>query len=422
MEPHPEANVSARVPAAQGNRRAAAWLATGVVLTTATQLRLGASVGPGELILLAWCAASALAVLRGGRPALAPTLRPFALFWAVSIPLLLAGWGVAWSWGIAAPGAPRDFLAYAFIAAIIACLAYKPGGEDELRSAGRLVIVACTLVLFLLLLYAGLSPSLGPLHFWHRGRFIGWSNNPNQVPLGVILTPFLALHGLTRWGGARERYGLAVLACCSLAVGLSSESDALVLAWSAGAAVLAAHSWLLALRGRSIARRGKILLAVAPLLVAAPVIVDGRAVDRVARGIAAIWSGQEKGAERPYLWGLGLEAVAASPVVGLGPGAHARVRRPWGEIPSEAHNIYVDWASATGLMGSLLLFGLLLHVARSAVRAPALFAALSSLLVFGLAHHYLRHPIVWGSLLLIAQLGRNSMARAETRRNNIKAS
>lgn len=404
MEPHPENEDSAArglPPDAAAGRRAA-WLATGVVLTTATQLRMGAAVGPGELILLAWCAASAAMVPRGGRAAITPAFRPFVLFWAASLPVMLAGWGVAWSRGIAAPGAVRDFLAYAFVAGMVACVAYKPGGADELRSAARVVIVVCTLVLFVVLLYAVVSPRPGLLHFWHRGRFTGWSRNPNQIPLAVIVTPFLALHGIVRNRGALKRWGLALLACCSVLVGLSSRSDALFLAWPAGVAVLAAHSWLLALRSRSVARRGKVLLVAAPLLLGGLIVSDGRAVDRVARELAEIRDGQEKGAERPRLWSTGLEAVAASPLVGLGPGPHARVQRPQGALPTEAHNIFVDWASATGLLGTILLIGLLLHVARSALQDPPLLAALASLLAFGVAHHYLRHPIVWIYLLLIA--------------------
>lgn len=414
MEPHvspPQANPAE----AAARRRRAAWLATGVVLATATQLRIGVPAGPGELILLAWCAASAAAVLRARR-AIVPAFRPFVLFWAASIPVLLAGSAVSWSRGATAPNALRDFLAYLFIAALVACLAYKPGGEDELRSAARAVIVTCALALFLLLLYAAFSTALGPFQLWHRGRFIGWSRNPNQVPLGVILTPFLALYGFLRYGRALERLALAALAFCSVVVGLSSGSDALVLAWSAGVAVLAAHSWLLALRGRSIARRGKVVLVVAPLLVAGLVLADGRAVDRVARGLAAIRDGQEKGAERSTLWRTSLEAAAASPLVGLGPGAYARIRRPRGMRTTEAHNIYVDWASATGLVGTILLCGLLLHVARSALRDPPLLAALSSLLVFGMAHHYLRHPVVWLYLLLIAAQGQ-PRPQTEPRRN-----
>jgi O-antigen ligase len=390
---------------ATARRVSAAVLGVGVALVPATQLRFWGPVGPGELLLLAWVAASAVAALRKPPPEIAPAIRPFLLFWACSLPVLLAGWISGWGLGRASPGAARDFLAYVLVAAIVACLASKPWAADELRRAGWIAIVTCTLVLFPLLLYASFATYLGPLRLWRLGRFLGWSTNPNQLTLGVILTPFLALHGFMRYRGVRERWGLAALACCSVAVGLAGRSDALFLAWGAGAVVLAAHSWVLALRGGS--RRVRTMLVVAPLLAAGLVIADGRVVDRVTRGLAGIRAGQEPGAERNSLWATAIDEASASPVVGLGPGGHARILSGrWTGYRVEAHNILIDWGSATGLLGTILLCGLLLHVAYRAFREPPYFAALAALMVFGMAHHYLRHPIVWIYLLLISVAGR----------------
>lgn len=390
------------------HRRASAIVrGVGVALATASQLRFRGPVGPGELIRLEWCAASAGVALRKRRPAMTPAMRPFLIFWACALPLLVAGWKAAWELGLLAPGSRRDFFAYVLLAAIVACLALKPGGAEDLRGAARVAIVTCTVALSVLLLAAAFSTTFGPLQLWHWGRFLGWSRNPNQVPLGVIVTPFLALHGWARYRGAPARCGLVALACCSVLVGMASDSDALVLAWGAGAAVLALHAWVLALRGGS--RRVRTLLVVAPLLAAGVVVVDGRAVDRVSRELAEIRGGQEPGAERTALWRSALDAASASPVVGLGPGGHARYPGGrWAGFPAEAHNIFVDWGSATGVLGTILLCGLLLHVARQALRAPPYFAALAALLVFGVAHHYLRHPIVWIYLLLISGAGRRA--------------
>jgi len=400
---------------ATARRVSAAVLGVGVALVPATQLRFWGPVGPGELLLLAWCAASAAVALGKPRPAIAPAIRPFLFFWACSLPVLLAGWISGWGLGLASPRAGRDFLAYVLVAAIVGCLAFNPRGADELRSAGWVAIVTCTLVLFALLLYAAGAMTLGPLSLWHLERFRGWSRNPNQLPLGVILTPFLALHGFMRCPGVLQRCGYAVLACCSLVVGLASQSDALVVAWGAGAAVLAGHAWVLALRGGS--RRVRTLLVVTPLLAAGLVIVDGRIVERVTRRLAEIQAGQERGAERTALWTTALDAATASPVVGLGPGGHARILSgQWIRFRVEAHNILIDWGSATGLLGTMLLCGLLLHVAYQALRAPPYFAALAALMVFGMAHHYLRHPIIWIYLLLISLAG-HRQAHTEPRRN-----
>jgi hypothetical protein len=55
-------------------------------------------------------------------------------------------------------------------------------------------------------------------------------------------------------------------------------------------------------------------------------------------------------------------------------------------------------------------------VARQAIRAPPFFAALAALLVFGVAHHFLRHPIVWIYLLLLSGVGQRP-PRTEPRRS-----
>ncbi|HEX8673046.1 MAG TPA: O-antigen ligase family protein [Longimicrobium sp.] len=390
---------------ATARRVSAALLGLGVALVPATQLRFWGLVGPGELLLVAWCAWSAVAALRKPRSAIAPAVRPFLLFWACSLPLLLAGWLAGWVLGRASPTAWHDFPAYVLVAGVVACLASKPWAADEVRRAGRIAIVTSTVVLFPLLVYAAFNVYLGPYRLWRLGRFLGWSTNPNQLPLGVILTPFLALHAFMRYRGARERFGLAVLACCSVIVGLASGSDALVIAWGAGAAVLVAHSWVLGLRGGS--RRVRMLLVVAPLLALGLVIADGRVVARVKRGLTQIRAEQEPGAERNALWKTALDEAAAAPGVGRGPGGHARILSGrWAGFRAEAHNILVDWGSATGLAGAILLCALLLHVAHQALRALPYFAALATLMVFGMAHHYLRHPIIWIYLLLISLAGR----------------
>ncbi|HEY0151750.1 MAG TPA: O-antigen ligase family protein [Longimicrobium sp.] len=389
---------------AKARRVAAALLGVGVALVPATQLRFWGPVGPGELLLVAWCAWSAVAAVRKPPAAIAPAVRPFLLFWTCSLPLLLAGWLSGWGLGLASPGAGRDFLAYVLVASIVACLAAKPWAADEIRRAGWTAIVTCMVVLFPLLLYAAFTPYLGPIRLWRLGRFLGWSTNPNQLTLGLILTPFVALHGFMRYHGARERLGLAALACCSVVVGLAGGSDALVLAWGAGAAVLAVHTWILAVRGGS--RRVRSLLIAAPLIALALVIADGRVVDRVTRGLTQVRAEQEPGAERNALWATALDEAAASPVVGLGPGGHARILSGrWSGLRAEAHNILIDWGSATGLLGAILLCALLLHVAYQALRDPPYFSALAALMVFGMAHHYLRHPIVWIYLLLISVAG-----------------
>lgn len=395
----------------------AAWLGLGAVLTTATQLRVGPSVGPGELMLVLWIVATLPAIANGGHRAVSPAGRTFIGFWAVSLLLLLAGWAAAWMLMRVAPDARRDFVAYGLVASIVCLLATKPGSADEIRRAGTVALFACTFGLSLLLLYMFWSTQFGPLDLLYRGRFRGWSQNPNQVAIAICPVPFLSCHGFWRSRGTVAQCAYAVALLGSTLVGVASGSDGLVLAWLAGAVILLLHAWLIGIRnGNAATRRGMAIYLFAPLLGLSLLVADGRVPLRIKSKVERIYSEESSGPERLDLWTNALEATTASPLVGLGPGSHSSPSiHTWGnpDGPMEAHNIVVDWGSATGILGVLLLLGLLLSVAKRAAGEPPLMAALAAMFVLGMAQFYLRHPLVWLYLLFIAEIAQGGAAPIE---------
>jgi O-antigen ligase len=409
-----------RVWAPRSRQLSAAWLGLGAVLTTATQLRLGNLIGPGELMLAVWIMAALPSVLRRERRAFSPVARWFIRFWAASLVLLLAGWVAGWSLTRTSPDAARDFAAYALIASIIGLVAMKPGGAYEIRRAGTMALFTSTLVLVSLLLWMFVSLELGPLDLLFRGRFLGWSRNPNQVALAVCAVPFLALYGVWRNHSARARCAYVVTLFGSVLVGVASGSDGLMLAWLAASTVLLGHAWLLAIRsGRASTRWGAVLYVGVPLLGLAAAAADGQIPLRLRTEVERIYSEESSGPERIDLWTHAIQNAAASPLVGLGPGSHSSPSiHTWGNPtgPMEAHNMVVDWGSATGILGVLLLLGLLTAVARRAAGEPPLMAALVALFVLGMAHFYLRHPLIWLYLLFIAEVGRGGAMMADEHR------
>src|SRR5688572_26244419 len=98
-----------------------AWLAVGLALTTATQLRLSAApIGPGEAILLAWLGANAALRVLQGRLNVGRVARASVLLWLVSLPVLLLGWLVAYARDVSRLGAARDFVAFLLVASLVA--------------------------------------------------------------------------------------------------------------------------------------------------------------------------------------------------------------------------------------------------------------------------------------------------------------
>ena len=92
----------------------------GIVLTTATQLRLiNYPIGPGELLLLLWMVISIVSLLRSGRIFITPIAEILILFWVTSSILLFVGWLVAQNVGISDESSYHTASSFLFTATLI---------------------------------------------------------------------------------------------------------------------------------------------------------------------------------------------------------------------------------------------------------------------------------------------------------------
>ena len=128
-------------------RFAAWWVALAVILSGATQLRLGAlPIGPGEALLSCWVLFMAMLLL-GGRVLVGPVTRILCLYWLAAATLL--GFGAVMAIGMdladtAGDSRAHDVLAYALLAAFSLSLASMAGQERRVlpqRSARDLLRV-----------------------------------------------------------------------------------------------------------------------------------------------------------------------------------------------------------------------------------------------------------------------------------------
>jgi O-antigen ligase len=200
-------------------------------------------------------------------------------------------------------------------------------------------------------------------------------------------------------------------------VGIATLSDALVLAWAATIGLLALGWWIGLVRTRrglgrkAFASFGVPLLLLAAVVTAGPSIaefLDERAVSGYSEG------GQ--GSDRLARWRFGMEAIEASPIVGLGPGSFSGPVAPFrGE---EAHNSVIDWGMSTGLVGALAYLALLALIVRRCVAARDVLglAGIVALFVFTTFHYAFRQPAFWMQLVLLAAPhGRSLVARPRPR-------
>ncbi|MFN0179400.1 MAG: hypothetical protein ACKVZ0_11420 [Gemmatimonadales bacterium] len=316
----------------------------------------------------------------------------------------MAGWVFALGAGESPPTAGRDGLAYLFCAAVVAFLVLQSRGERLLVDATAWLVAAAAVVIGGLLVLGVVSGgSIGSVEVWYHGaRFRGWATNPNQLALLIAPLPWLAL--AVRPVGAWRRRLQRASAVALFGLGIATRSDALLVAWAVAAVSLTI--WLVvsraALPTKSL-RRAAVARLVVPLSLLLAGIVAGPAATRWAEGrIVAAYGEGGQGSDRIARFGFGLDAVAASPVVGFGPGSFAGATGAFGG--HEAHNTPIDWAASTGMVGLAALALACLWVLARCIRARSPMATLAVvvLLLFMELHYVLRQPIAWFYLLAAA--------------------
>lgn len=349
----------------------------------------------------------------------------FGGFWLVALMALLVGASVAERQGVPNHGMLlHDAAAYGFVACCSVALGWPRPAEGQTHRAVWWLALGILVIGSGLWIYGHVDHHGMGLDLWYGGlgeRFLGWSVNPNQMALLLVLAPFLGLYILTA-SFPHTGVGMALwslLTAGAMAAGWATDSGALRAAWSVCIPVLALIHGVAVLRGAALR---PLVLLIACVLVAAMMLAlaarmesaaspQGEPTEALALGsgiqlesIESAYVRNDDVTVRGRLMLHGWEAFRSSPLFGLGPGAFSGLQGPF--QGSEAHNSLIDWGTNTGLVGMAALLALVGWVAVQLLRAGqwALLAGLLALAVFSLAHHVLRHPLVWGWLVLVAQL------------------
>jgi hypothetical protein len=401
-----------------------ALLAGGVAMSYASQIDVpGFPFGVGELCLLIWILLSLARILAGERVEVTPALALLAVFWAVfAIALSLATFVGYFTTMLSRSGATHDAMAYGLLMLVTCLAAAEPDSHRRLRRCAWWVVGIGNVALAIQIAQLwGWIPRAG-VDPWFWDRFRGWSGNPNQIALYCAAFGPLALHLAT----TTDRKFARILGLLGMIlpfyVGRLTKSDtflyASVLTWLMLLG-LQLRAWLAVGPARvSPARQLALVLVIAALPLALTLVPFGRQhlgeVEQFAKSLTKDQGGQataETAEMRLRFWNESIELGLASASLGLGPGPHLRRSKinDTATLPNpfEAHNTILDLYTQGGLLAVGALVWLVLTAASLAWRASlyALLALLASLVVFGLPHLIIRHPIVWFAVTLALVAG-----------------
>ena len=299
----------------------------------------------------------------------------------------------------------RDFVAPLFsslVALTVAALCARGGNRFQalLLCLDALVIIhliPLVLVPLGIELAGWLGDTQGETIFAPGGsRYVGLSENPHQ--LGIFLCFFYFLAGYSR-GRARWRSTLKIVALAgSLVLGYLTLSYTLLLAVLGGFSALALAHFVFTFRTSLRTRAGFLVVLCA---VGVGISLSGGAVFSDAYSAMVNKTEEGDASSRFPLWANSISAFAESYGLGLGPGAHSGLSKPF--EGNEAHNTILDIAQQGGVV-SLAAYGVLLFLAlKGAIdaRSPVAVGIAAAVLIEQMAHYTLRQPLGWLPIFLL---------------------
>jgi len=411
--------------------------AVGLLLTTATQFRLGGlPIGPGEICLVIWLGLSFLDQTYRRGSLVTPGFSCMLTFWAVFA--IAESLGALTGYVIRYPRDIglflHDVMAYPLMAAF-GCLSVA-GNEAEVRLHRMAWTFAGAGAAFLLLQLAaawGLTdlPFLSP---WFGDRFRGWSNNPNQLGFLCALLVLVTLHLADRASGRSEWLTALGYSIPPICIGRLTKSDAFTVAVLAAGLVFPVvklRIWLISARlGHTLRPRIAVIAMIGVPLMMVTLSPFLLSIDPQALSMSMMKDGGKEAKQesklRFELWGEAMDRGFESYMLGLGPGPHlpipssiigARNLEPGldtGDHPQvngtpnfEAHNTFLDLLTQGGLLAVLSFVWLVISALANSYRArqAGLIALLIGLVLFALTGLVVREPIFWFGIALCLAAG-----------------
>ena len=374
-------------------------LALGVLLSTATQLRLADTpFGPGELCLAVWL--GVVLCLQAGRAAPASNA-------ALTRVGTIVGFATE-------PFFDRQFLhdviAYSLLMCVACTMTIELASERRRQRVTWLIVLLGAASLSLQLAHAsGRIPLPISADPWEWDRLRGWSHDPNQLGLAAALLTLISVH-VADTASTRVKM-ITATACAMLAfsVGVLTKSDSFNLGLlAAGAAFLLIKSslWVATFKRGLSFRAAFVSLALLglPVLAVGAIPLAPAAADLLQAKSDALYQENDQGDLRFHLWAEAIEKGMDAAMLGLGPGPHL-TRKAWKRSPPakfESHNTPLELFVQGGLLALLAIAWLYASLLLATTRAklPALAALSCAVVAFSMFHFIIRHPIFWFGVAL----------------------
>ncbi len=393
-------------------------LALALTLTMAQQLRISnvfrhlgiaalLPIGLGELLGFLWICWALWQHLLVRRKGINRTAAATAVFSLVAMAVMFAGILSAlylnlwdnWGW--------RDFLSISFILALLFAFSLR---FNDLKSLERfcLTLLAMMVIYVLpLFLLSRFITNFGPFRLYSDQsftRFIALANYPAQIDYIIVALPFLCLHFLARSKGIPILILFVLLAAGAAIIGIDNKNDSFIVGLLAGFLVATAVTWVKIIAHL---RRHHRPAAIAVVLLTTLFLVGGSSFfyGKVeAYGEYLYKASNYQGQVRVTLAMHSLEAASYSPFVGLGPGKHSGLAKPF--LGSEGHNVFVDIAACGGFIGLTMFVCLVIWNGWRCWRTRLIWlnSAFAAMLVFSMFNYPLRHPIYLLGVLMISRL------------------
>jgi len=410
-------------------------LSSGLLLTTASQLRLGAlPIGPGELCLVLWLLLMLARELGRLGPRLTPAFARLLIFWT----LFVLAQGLGFLTGLFI-GEQYDFrwllhdtMAYPLLIAVSCLSVVDLAAELRLRRVAWLLTIFGSAALAFQVAIGWDVLNFPPIQPWYWERFRGWSSNPNQLALLCVVLGPLALHLAETT--IRPVGRLIAVSCMILPVyvGRMTGSDTFTLALLATGPIFVAvklHAWLhrperrmaihSAFAGIIVLGLPLMLVSLAPLAVVATADAGIFAKDLAKNGGKNLLQESDL---RFALWTEALQLGVKTSFLGLGPGPHLEIpasilearastkaqpenlEHPHQSIAPnfEAHNSFLDLLTQGGMIAVLSFAWILLVSIKTAYQArqAGLTALICGLGIFCMTGLIIRHPVFWFAIAL----------------------
>ena len=294
-------------------------------------------------------------------------------------------------WGMNITDSLGRFIPFVLAPSLVFSL-YWMASNERLVFALLTSFVVASFFIGLIYCYFVLTNSLD---YYTDYRFVGYSDNPNQIASQALATIVIGILYATYFTGISIPLKIINFLMIGFAFiyGVACVSSTFYLATVFLLGGLAAFYYI------------KLLLRFpAPILFAsfvAIIVLSYYSTSLLENSglVLKLFNDVKTGTDdhdivRVLLWENGFAAGMASPIIGNGAGAWSGFTGPFGGV--ESHNSFIDWFSIVGGLGLLILLQMMLrfvlHVRWPRLEPLICFMALILLSVF---HFVLRHPFFW---------------------------